>query len=160
MIIKEKSELKKIIDSAKNSGKSVLIKKGVFDIVHPGHIYAIDMFKKEADIVIILIQSDEFTKKKKGPNRPINNQEQRALVMDGLKGVDYTYLDKSNSREEYIDFLNYLKPTILAMTSVDKEKTRAYLNSQWILKEFPDKKKAGFSTTEIINRVLEKYKIS
>ena len=156
MIINSKEKLKKIIDSAKKAGKSVLVKKGVFDIIHPGHVFAINMFEKEADVVVILIQSDEFTTKKKWPYRPINNQKQRAEVIDRIKGVDYTYLDKSNSRQEYIDFLNYLKPTMLAVTAVDSKKTQDYSSPFWELKEFPDKKRPWFSTTEIINRVLEK----
>ncbi len=158
MIVNNKIKLKKIIESAKKSGRSILIKKGVFDIIHPGHVFAIKMFKKEADIVIILTQSDKFTAKKKGLSRPINNQKQRTEVVDGIKGVDYTYPDKSNSRQDYIDFLNYLKPTILAVTSVDSKKTKDYSSSYWMLKEFPDKKKQGFSTTEVINRVLNKCK--
>lgn len=157
MIIKNKIELKKIIGKEKKNGKSVLIKKGVFDIIHPGHIYAIDLFSKEADIVIILIQSDKFTKKKKGKTRPINPQKQRAQVIDGIKGVDYVYLDKSNSREEYIRFLEYLKPTILVITSENKKKDKEYLNKNWKLIPIPDKKDFFVSTTEIINRVLKKY---
>ena len=156
MIITNKLKLKKIIDSAKKSGKSILIKKGVFDIIHPGHIFAIDMFKKYADIVIIMTQSDKVTKKKKGNNRPINNQKQRTIVVDRLKGVDYTYLDKSNSRKEYIKFLTYLKPTILAIISLNKEKTKDYSSPFWKLKEFPDKNKPGYSTTEIIDKISNK----
>ena len=156
MIINKKTELKKIIESAKKSGKSVLIKKGVFDIIHPGHIFAMKMFKKKTDILIILIQSDKFTAKKKGLSRPINNQKQRMEVIDGIKGVDYVYADKSNSRQDYIDVLNYLKPTILAVTSVDAKKKKDYSSPFWVLKGFPDKKKAGFSTTAIINSVLKK----
>lgn len=156
MQISTKEELKCIIDAAKKTWKSVLIKKGVFDIIHPWHIFAIQMFAKSADIVIILTQSDEFTAKKKGSSRPVNSQRQRTEVVEGIRGVDYTYQDKSNSREEYIDFLNYLKPTILAVTSVDKKKTKDYSSPFWELKEFPDKVQAWYSTTEIINRVLEK----
>jgi cytidyltransferase-like protein len=158
MIINSKVKLKKIIETAKKSDKSVLIKKGVFDIIHPGHVFAIKMFKKEANIVIILTQSDKFTTKKKGISRPINNQKQRTEVVDGIKGVDYTYSDKSNSRQDYIDFLAYLKPTILAVTSVDAKKTKDYSSPFWELKEFPDKKRPGFSTTAVINRVLNKCK--
>ena len=156
MIISDKEELKNIIENAKKEWKSVLIKKGVFDIIHPGHVFAIKMFAKEADIVIILTQSDEFTAKKKGSSRPINPQRQRTEVVDGIAGVDYTYPDKSNSREEYIEFLNYLKPTILAVTSVNEKKTKDYSSPFWELKEFPDKAQPWYSTTEIINRVLEK----
>lgn len=158
MIINSRIKLRSIIESAKKSHKSVLVKKGVFDIIHPGHVFAIKMLKKKADIVIILTQSDKFTAEKKGISRPINNQKQRTEVVDGIKGVDYTFPDKSNSRQDYIDFLNYLKPTILAVTSVDAKKTKDYSSPHWILKEFPDKKKPGFSTTEVINRVLNKCK--
>ncbi len=154
MIISNKEELKNIIENAKKEWKSVLIKKGVFDIIHPGHVFAIRMFAKEADIIIVLTQSDEFTAKKKGSSRPINPQRQRTEVVDGIAGVDYTYPDKS--REEDIEFLNYLKPTILAVTSVDEKKTKDYSSPFWELKEFPDKAQPWYSTTEIINRVLEK----
>ena len=156
MIIKNKNKLKEIIDAAKASGKSVLIKKGVFDIIHPGHIFLLKMLKQYADIVIILIQSDSFTHKKKGGCRPINNQYHRMKVMDGIKGVDYVFPDKSNSRREYIALLNFLKPTVVAITSTNTKKTKAYTNPHWELKEFPDKKKPGFSTTEIINKILKK----
>lgn len=160
MIINDKVKLKKLIESAKKSGKSVLVKKGVFDIIHPGHISAINMFKRHADIVVILTQSDEFTAKKKGNIRPVNNQKQRTLVVDGIKNVDYTYPDRSNSREEYRELLEYLRPTILAVTSVDSKKTREYSSSSWELKEFPDKKEPGFSTTGIINKILDSHKDS
>ena len=156
MIIINELKLKKIISSAKRSGKSVLIKKGVFDIIHPGHISTINNFKKHADIIIIITQSDKFTKKKKGDNRPINNQKQRSLVIDGIKGVDYTYLDKSNSRKEYLKLLEHLKPTILAIIPDDKQKTKNYSSPFWKLKEFPDKKNYTYSTTKIIDKILNK----
>ena len=157
MLIPSISELKEIISSNIQSSRKVLVKKGVFDIIHPGHIYAIEEFKKTADIVIILIQSDSFTKKKKGPTRPINTQLQRAQVVDGLKGVDYVFLDKSESREQYIEVLNLLKPSIVAITEGDMEKSAVYKSKYWELKEFPDKNLPGFSTTEIIDRVVKNY---
>ncbi len=157
MIIHSLEKLTKIIKQEKDQGKKVLIKKGVFDIIHPGHIYSVQEFKKAADIVIILIQSDSFTTKKKGPTRPINNQEHRAKVIDGIKGVDYVFLDTSNSREEYITLLNKIQPSILAITKTDSKKKQNYTSKYWELKEFPDKNLTGFSTTEIINKVLEKH---
>ncbi|MFA5745543.1 MAG: adenylyltransferase/cytidyltransferase family protein [archaeon] len=161
VIIKSKSKLKKIIDIAKIDGKSVLIKKGVFDIIHPGHIYALDIFSKKADIVVILIQSDKFTKKKKGKLRPINPQMQRAQVVDGIKGVDYVYLDKSNSLEDYIKILEYFKPTIVTVisTTIQKQKKNEFLRPYWELIVYPDKKDFNVSTTTIIDNIFKKRKI-
>jgi cytidyltransferase-like protein len=157
MIIETKAKLKKIIDSAKSNNKSVLIKKGVFDIIHPGHIFATDCFRKQADIVIILVQSDELTRKNKGNKRPINTQKQRAEVIDKIKGVDYTYRDNSGSRKEYLSLLKYLKPTIVAITSKDSKKTKDYRDKSWKLKRFPDKKNPSYSTTLVIKKILKRY---
>lgn len=157
MIIKDKHKLKEIISSAKREGKKVLIKRGVFDILHPGHIYAIKTLRKYCDTLIILVISDKCAEIKKGKKRPINSQKQRMEVIDGIKGVDYVFADKTISREEYISFLEFLSPDIVAVTSTDSEKTKAYSQGNWKLKEFPDKKKQGFSTTDIIKRIIKKY---
>ena len=155
MIIHSKSKLKQIIDNAKKSKKTVLIKKGVFDIIHPGHIFLLKKLKQYADIVIILAQSDEFTHRKKDGCRPINNQKKRMEVLDGLRHVDYVFQDKSRSREEYVNLLNFLKPNVVAVITGDSNKTKDYTSRHWKLKELPDKIKHGFSTTGVINKILE-----
>ena len=160
MILDTLKELKQVVADNKNSEKVVLIKKGVFDIIHPGHIFAIGEFCKIADVVIILIQSDTFTAKKKGPSRPVNPQPQRAEVIDGLKGVDYVYLDSCESREEYINLLKEICPSIVAVTAGDSRKSVDYQSNLWKLMEFPDKNLPGYSTTEIINRVIMKCKLN
>lgn len=160
MIISSKERLKKLIDKAKKQNKKVLIKKGVFDFIHPGHIYAIKQFKKFADIIIIFIQSDSLTRRKKGKKRPINSQKQRAEVAEGIKGIDCVFLDKSKSREETLRLLEYLRPDIIAIVKVSKGKTEKYARPYWELKEFPDKKKETFSTTRIINKIIKRYKIN
>ncbi len=158
MIISSKERLKKIIERAKKDNKKILIKKGVFDIIHPGHIYTIKQFKKLADIVIIFIQSDSLTIRNKGNKRPINGQRQRAEVVEGIKGVDYVFLDKSESQEECLSLLEYLRPDIIAIIKASKGKTKKYTRPYWRLKEFPDKKKETFSTSRIINKIIKRYK--
>ncbi len=75
--------------------------------------------------------------------------------MDGIKGVDYVYLEETASREEYIKLLNYLKPTIIAIVWIDAKKTRDYSSPYRELKEFSDKPGPAYSTTEIIERVVK-----
>ncbi len=158
MIINSLEKLIEVVEKEKSQNKKVLIKKGDFDILHPGHIFAIQKFKEIADIVIIFIQQDSVTTKNKGKARPINKQIHRAKVMYGIKGVDYVFLDTSKSRQEYLSLLKEVKPSILAVTKKDIQKTQDYTNSIWELKEFSDKKLPGFSTTEIIKKILEKHK--
>jgi glycerol-3-phosphate cytidylyltransferase len=155
MIITNKEQLYSLINDSQSQGRKVLIKKGVFDILHPGHIYALKRLKNNCDTLIIFAQSDELTKQKKGTDRPINSQQQRAEVLEGIKYIDYIYLDQSNSREEYLEILKYLQPYIVAITKTNDKKTKDYTNSKWILKEFPDKEDPTYSTTNIINRIRQ-----
>lgn len=157
MIIRGKKELRKIIQRHQESGKKVLIKRGCFDIIHPGHCRAIKEFKKYADIIVILVMSDSTVKFRKVSKRPINNQLQRMEVIDNMQGVDYVFQDKTKSREEYVKLLKFLKPNILAILKDDAKKQMAYTNPLWQLKQSTDRKNKDFSTTNIINKIIKKY---
>jgi D-beta-D-heptose 7-phosphate kinase/D-beta-D-heptose 1-phosphate adenosyltransferase len=70
-------------------GKRIAFTNGVFDIVHQGHIYSLTQAAQEADILIVGINSDSSVKRlNKGPERPINNQESRALLIASMIMVD------------------------------------------------------------------------
>ncbi|MDD2647058.1 MAG: hypothetical protein PHV78_03645 [Patescibacteria group bacterium] len=157
MIINNKSKLKKIISRYQSRGQKVLIKKGVFDIVHPGYLYLIKMLRKRAEVIIILTQSDKLTKFKKGSSRPINNQKDRTLVIDSIKGVDYTFADKSNSKAESVALLRFLKPDYVAMTVDEAKSPKEYGRGPWKLLKFSEIKKSTYSTTRLIDKISNKY---
>lgn len=70
-------------------GKRIAFTNGVFDIVHQGHLYSLTQAAQEADILIVGINSDSSVKRlNKGPERPINNQESRALLIASMIMVD------------------------------------------------------------------------
>lgn len=69
-------------------GKSIAFTNGCFDILHEGHIYSLSAAAKEADILIVGVNADDSVKKLKGPDRPINNQQSRALLVASLLMVD------------------------------------------------------------------------
>ena len=68
--------------------KNIVLVGGCFDIVHLGHLIFLEKAKAKGDILIVLLESDENIRKNKGQNRPINNQEDRALFLSKLKMVD------------------------------------------------------------------------
>ncbi len=45
-------------------------------------------------------------------------------MLEGLKYIDYIYLDKSKSREECLSILEYLKPDVIAIVKRSQEKTK------------------------------------
>lgn len=62
---------------------------GCFDILHAGHVQYLESAKELGDIMIIGLNSDASVRRLKGNSRPINTQQDRAIVMAALSSVDY-----------------------------------------------------------------------
>lgn len=62
---------------------------GVFDILHRGHIEYLYAARALGDALVVAINTDASVRRLKGPERPINTDEDRALVLAGLGCVDY-----------------------------------------------------------------------
>jgi D-beta-D-heptose 7-phosphate kinase/D-beta-D-heptose 1-phosphate adenosyltransferase len=69
-------------------GKKIAFTNGVFDILHPGHLYSLSAAAREADYLVVGLNSDTSVKRLKGPERPVNDEQSRALVLDSLVIVD------------------------------------------------------------------------
>ncbi len=91
----------------KYKNKIIGLCHGVFDILHFGHIEHFNEAKKNCDILIVSLTSDEFVKK--GPNQPYNNENKRAALINSLKIIDYVYINKNLTA---IEIFKYLKPNI------------------------------------------------
>jgi len=105
--IKNKEELKKVIEQHKKKGDVIVQCHGCFDIIHPGHIRYLEFAKKQGNILVVSITCDKFIFK--GDDRPYMPEELRINAMAALEFVDYVYLDN-----EYWagPILKYLKPDI------------------------------------------------
>jgi len=91
----------------KNKHLKIGLCHGVFDILHNGHIEHFKDAKKMVDILVVSVTSKEFVNK--GPRQPLNNNAHRLNILQSLKFIDYTYLNKAKDSNEIIKFL---KPNI------------------------------------------------
>lgn len=99
-----------IIDELKTQSKKIVFTNGCFDIIHAGHVDYLTKAKQLGDYLIIGLNSDNSVSELKGPNRPINNQQDRAAVLSGLKPVDFVVLFEEQTP---FNLINSLKPDIL-----------------------------------------------
>jgi len=109
---------KKIIDPKDISGLITLLRKdrktiatlnGSFDLLHAGHLYIIEEAKKSADILIMLLNTDNSIKGYKGPDRPIISLNHRLELISALQNVDYvSYFDEATP----ISILSRIKPNV------------------------------------------------
>lgn len=72
--------------------KKIAFTNGCFDILHAGHIHSLMQAASFADVLIVGLNSDASTKRLKGENRPVNNQQNRALLLASLVMVDAVVL--------------------------------------------------------------------
>ena len=85
--IKSLEELNKIATDLRVQNKVIVHCHGVFDLVHPGHIRHFYSAKKQGDVLFLTLTADEFVKR--GPGRPIFNQNIRAETLAALSVSDY-----------------------------------------------------------------------
>jgi len=100
-----------IINKLKASGKKIVFTNGCFDIIHPGHIAYLSETKALGDVLIIGLNSDNSIRRLKGDGRPINNQDDRAVVLSALKPVDYVvYFDEDTP----LNLIKAIMPDVIA----------------------------------------------
>ena len=123
---------------------------GCFDLLHEGHLHLIRESKKRCDFLIIGLNSDESVKVLKGENRPIENQEQRAMNLSKLEEVDAITIFNTETPENIIKDLN---PNIL-IKGGDYNKTDI-VGSRFVIENGGSVEVIdllpGFSTTKIIS---------
>ncbi len=108
-MILSKETAEKLIEELKLQGKKVVFTNGCFDILHVGHLRYLNEAKKQGDILIVGVNSDNSVRQLKGEGRPINNEIDRAEMLSGLKAVDFTVIFEELTP---IETLEKLKPSI------------------------------------------------
>lgn len=72
----------------RQSGLTVGFTNGCFDLLHPGHISLLGQAAASCDRLVVAINTDASVARLKGPNRPVQNETARALVLASLASVD------------------------------------------------------------------------
>jgi D-beta-D-heptose 7-phosphate kinase/D-beta-D-heptose 1-phosphate adenosyltransferase len=94
---------------------------GTFDILHRGHLELLNYAKSLGDYLCVGIDTDDRVKEKKGPTRPIHNQDERKFFLENLKAVDEVKLFSSD--EELEGLVKSFKPNIMVVGSDWKDKS-------------------------------------
>ncbi len=70
------------------AGKRIVLTNGVFDLLHTGHLYYLQQARALGDALLIALNGDRGVRALKGPNRPVQTEEQRAYALGALTCVD------------------------------------------------------------------------
>lgn len=105
----QRAQLPSLIKKLREQNKTIVTTNGCFDILHVGHVRYLQKTKTFADAMIVCLNSDVSVKKIKGPDRPINNENDRAEILCALACVDYVVMFDESSPE---NLLCEIKPDV------------------------------------------------
>ena len=91
-------------------GKRIVFTNGCFDLIHLGHIDYLAKAADLGDVLVVGLNTDASTQKLKGPARPIQDENSRAMILASMQFVDAVIL--FNEDTPY-DLIRQVQPDIL-----------------------------------------------
>jgi glycerol-3-phosphate cytidylyltransferase len=102
-------EVRDYFATRRASGCKLITTNGCFDILHAGHVDYLFKAKKFGDILVVGLNSDDSVGRLKGPARPVQNENDRLLLMGSLRMVDGAFIFREDDPRA---FLEILKPDV------------------------------------------------
>ena len=106
----DRSELLEAVARWRSKGLQVGFTNGCFDLIHQGHVSLLSQAKAVCDRLIVALNDDDSVRRLKGPDRPINSETARAIVLASLSGVDRVVLF---SEDTPLSLIEAVKPDVL-----------------------------------------------
>ena len=128
--IVSREKLISLLASAKQRGQRVVLANGVFDTLHVGHARYLAAAKAEGDLLVVAVNSDSSVRPLKGPNKPILDEQARALLVAALRAVDYVVIFPEPNIEKLLEELRpdvHAKGTDYSADSVPEHAVAARL---------------------------------
>jgi len=89
----------------------IVLAGGVFDIIHPGHIYTLNAAKKLGDVLVVVVATDNTAIKMK-KRTPLHTQNQRQELVNSLSMVDLCLIGQE---DDIFKTVKHVKPQIIAL---------------------------------------------
>lgn len=97
-------------DKIHGQGGILVFTNGCFDILHKGHVTYLEFARSQGDALLVGLNSDASVRRAKGPQRPVNCEEDRAFVLAALRCVDAVVVF---TKDEPRDLISAVLPDVL-----------------------------------------------
>lgn len=144
----------KIIGQWQRAGYKVGFTNGCFDLLHPGHVSLLTQARRTCDRLVVGLNADSSVRRLKGPERPVQNELARAIVLSSLVPVDLVVLF---SEDTPINLIEAIRPDVLIKgadytveTVVGADLVQSYGGVVMLAELVPDQ-----STTKLVHRMRQ-----
>jgi len=141
----------------RQAGLRLVVTNGCFDILHAGHVLYLTAARTQGDRLLVGLNGDASIRQLKGPGRPVNSQEDRALVLAALACVDAVCIFEELRATRLLQTAEpdvYVKGGDLSLDQIPLEERQAVQRaggSILIMPHLP-----GRSTTALLDRLLSR----
>ena len=108
--VRSMAEAVRVVERERAAGRRIVFTNGVFDLLHPGHVRYLRDARALGDVLVVGLNADASVRRNKGPERPINREEERAEVLAALSVVDLVVVFDEDTPAEII---SRLQPDVL-----------------------------------------------
>lgn len=133
--------------------RPVVFTNGVFDVMHRGHAIYVAQAKALGATLVVALNTDASARRLgKGPDRPLNNEQDRAAMMAAMGAVDVvTWFDEDTPQE----LIAQIRPDILVKGGdYDMRKLpETALMQSWGGKALALPFVDGYSTTALVKKI-------
>lgn len=141
-------------ESIRTQGKRLVVTNGCFDVLHLGHVTYLETARNLGDMLLIGLSGDSSVQQLKGPNRPVNNQQDRAGVLAALESVNGVCIFSEKTATRFLSLAQpdiYVKGGDYTLETLNQEERRTVEDAggKIILLPFVP----GKSTTALLEKI-------
>lgn len=132
-------ELSWLGEQLRRQHKRVVLTNGHFDLLHVGHLHALQAARRLGDVLVVGVNDDAGTTLRKGPTRPILPEEERAELLAALACVDYVVVFPDATAERLVWLLRpdiYVKGGDYALTEDELAEGKAPLPEAQVVRGY------------------------
>lgn len=144
-------EIVERVEHMKSKFNKIATLNGSFDLLHPGHLHMLYQASRQADILIVALNSDSSIQKYKSPLRPIIPLEDRLRMLAAIEFVSYV---TSFEETDPCELLKKIKPDVhvngaeYGENCIEAEVVKANGGRIHIVELLP-----GLSTSKLIEKI-------
>ncbi len=112
--MRDHNRLGEVVAAFKTIGLKIVLTQGTFDFIHIGHYLYLEKAHALGDILIVGVDSDEKVKSRKGPDRPIVNEDERIQMLTHVRHVDVVTIKELGTPKW--DLIKLIQPDVLVAT--------------------------------------------
>jgi len=114
-------------EALRATGRRLVVTNGCFDLLHAGHVTYLQTARNQGDALLLGLNGDDSVRQLKGPDRPVNEEADRAKVMAALESVNAVCIFAERSANRFLAAAQpdiYVKGGDYTVETLDQDERR------------------------------------